>query len=146
MELGRKILQVTSFQLNRIRISFLDKKAATEHSNFSNNVLICMMRGVTAWHGARVVAADEAIWLTARFVCTVVEPPTWNNKVSMQVIKLKACLFLYHCIRLGNYSVFSPLALHSNHPHRFQILEMVQVLNSSERLGNYQIKGPCSKW
>lgn len=48
MELGRKILQVTSFQLNRIRISFLDKKAATEHSNFSNNVLICMMRGVTA--------------------------------------------------------------------------------------------------
>lgn len=48
MELGRKILQVSSFQLNRIMISFLNKKAATGHSNFSNNLLICMMRGITA--------------------------------------------------------------------------------------------------
>jgi len=41
-------LQVISCQLNRVMMSFLDKKAATEHSNFPNNVLTCVIRGVIA--------------------------------------------------------------------------------------------------
>lgn len=40
--------QVISFQLNRIMMSFLDKKAGRERSNFTNNVLICMIRGIIA--------------------------------------------------------------------------------------------------
>lgn len=43
------MLQVISFQLNRIMMSFLDKKAATEPGNFTNNRLICMIRSIIAW-------------------------------------------------------------------------------------------------
>lgn len=42
------MLQVISFQLNRIMMFFLDKKAAAEHSDFTNNVLICMIRAIIA--------------------------------------------------------------------------------------------------
>lgn len=47
-ELQRKVLRVPSFPLNRATVSFLDKKAATEPGNFSNNVLICMIRAMAA--------------------------------------------------------------------------------------------------
>lgn len=47
-ELQRKVLRVPSFPLNRAMVSFLDKKAAAEPGNFSNNVLICMIRAVAA--------------------------------------------------------------------------------------------------